>query len=56
MIAIVPVGVIPLDVVGEVMTTVATNLLTTTVLAPGIALAPPAFDERRSADPVVPQG
>jgi len=48
MIAIVPVGVVPLDVVGEVMTTVATNLLTTTVLAPGIALAPSAFDERRS--------
>lgn len=47
MIAIVPVGVVPLDVVGEVMTTVATNLHASTVLAPSIALAPSAFDPRR---------
>jgi archaemetzincin len=47
MIAIVPVGVIPADVVTKVGTTVATNLHARTVLAPGIALAPSAFDERR---------
>lgn len=34
MIAIVPVGVIPADVVTEVRTTVATNLHARTVLAP----------------------
>jgi archaemetzincin len=47
MIAIVPVGVIPLDVVDEVMMTVATNLHVRTVLAPSIPLAPSAFDEHR---------
>jgi archaemetzincin len=47
MVAIVPVGFIPADVVTEVGTTVAANLHARTVLAPSIPLAPSAFDERR---------